>query len=160
METEPLHQPNSGSDHQYGEDDIGMAPPDVQMEVDDDQGRQSNEQGLNDGQNALQEASPASTLDSSHQVGEEGSNGLAPLQMTKSKPSTTGSPHSYTKERRLSFARYNVSSNRELVELPALTEVPQAGREAMFIQKLGQCQVMFDFITDPLSDLKWKEVSD
>ena len=28
----------------------------------------------------------------------------------------------------------------------------------MFIQKIRQCTVLFDFVQDPLSDLKWKEV--
>ena len=32
-------------------------------------------------------------------------------------------------------------------------------REDLFIQKIKQCQVLFDFVADPLSDLKWKEVS-
>ena len=31
-------------------------------------------------------------------------------------------------------------------------------REDLFVQKLRQCMVLFDFIQDPLSDLKWKEV--
>lgn len=31
-------------------------------------------------------------------------------------------------------------------------------REELFIQKLRQCCVLFDFEADPLSDLKWKEV--
>lgn len=31
-------------------------------------------------------------------------------------------------------------------------------REELFIQKIRQCCVMFDFASDPLSDLKWKEV--
>ena len=26
------------------------------------------------------------------------------------------------------------------------------------VKKLQQCGVVFDFVTDPLSDLKWKEV--
>lgn len=30
--------------------------------------------------------------------------------------------------------------------------------EELFIQKLRQCCVLFDFATDPLSDLKYKEV--
>lgn len=33
-----------------------------------------------------------------------------------------------------------------------------AEREELFIQKLRQCCVLFDFMQDPLSDLKWKEV--
>lgn len=28
----------------------------------------------------------------------------------------------------------------------------------MFTQKIKQCCVLFDFVQDPLSDLKWKEV--
>lgn len=33
-----------------------------------------------------------------------------------------------------------------------------AEREDLFIQKIRQCTVLFDFVQDPLSDLKWKEV--
>ena len=33
-----------------------------------------------------------------------------------------------------------------------------AEREDLFTKKLQQCSVVFDFISDPLSDLKWKEV--
>lgn len=35
--------------------------------------------------------------------------------------------------------------------------MPPAEREDLFIQKLRQCCVLFDF-SEPLSDLKWKEV--
>ncbi|KAG5890190.1 hypothetical protein JTB14_010653 [Gonioctena quinquepunctata] len=31
-------------------------------------------------------------------------------------------------------------------------------REELFVKKIRQCCVLFDFATDPLSDLKWKEV--
>lgn len=31
-------------------------------------------------------------------------------------------------------------------------------REELFVQKLRQCCVLFDFVSDPLSDLKFKEV--
>lgn len=31
-------------------------------------------------------------------------------------------------------------------------------REELFIQKLRQCCVLFDFVSDPLSDIKYKEV--
>lgn len=33
-----------------------------------------------------------------------------------------------------------------------------ADKEELFIQKIKQCCVLFDFVSDPLSDLKWKEV--
>lgn len=39
-----------------------------------------------------------------------------------------------------------------------LVDVPPAEQEKLFIQKLRQCCVLFDFVSDPLSDLKWKEV--
>lgn len=62
------------------------------------------------------------------------------------------------KERRQSSSRFNISSNRELTKLPLLKDTSQEGREELFIQKIKQCQVLFDFVSDPLSDLKWKEV--
>lgn len=37
------------------------------------------------------------------------------------------------------------------------SDVPISEREELFIQKLRQCCVLFDF-AEPLSDLKWKEV--
>lgn len=36
--------------------------------------------------------------------------------------------------------------------------MPPAEQENLFVQKLRQCCVLFDFVSDPLSDLKWKEV--
>lgn len=39
-----------------------------------------------------------------------------------------------------------------------LTDAAPVEREELFIQKLRQCCVLFDFVADPLSDLKWKEV--
>lgn len=38
-----------------------------------------------------------------------------------------------------------------------LAEASAAEREELFVQKLRQCCVLFDF-SDTLSDLKWKEV--
>lgn len=40
----------------------------------------------------------------------------------------------------------------------AVSDAQPNEREDLFIQKIRQCGVIFDFITDPLSDLKWKEV--
>lgn len=39
-----------------------------------------------------------------------------------------------------------------------ISDATPAEREELFIQKLRQCCVLFDFVQDPLSDLKWKEV--
>ncbi|XP_017039858.1 serine/threonine-protein phosphatase 2A 56 kDa regulatory subunit gamma isoform isoform X2 [Drosophila ficusphila] len=41
--------------------------------------------------------------------------------------------------------------------LPALRETAASEREELFIQKIRQCCTLFDF-SEPLSDLKWKEV--
>ena len=77
----------------------------------------------------------------------------------------SAAPH-ILRERRLSSSRFNISKDRELTKLPALKDCGTSGgaaavqeREDLFIQKIKQCQVLFDFVADPLSDLKWKEVS-
>ncbi|XP_043228837.1 serine/threonine-protein phosphatase 2A 56 kDa regulatory subunit delta isoform-like isoform X2 [Amphibalanus amphitrite] len=62
------------------------------------------------------------------------------------------------KDRRQSSSRFNLPRNRELEKLPSFKEVAASEREELFIQKIRQCCVLFDFISDPLSDLKWKEV--
>ncbi|ESN99913.1 hypothetical protein HELRODRAFT_83594 [Helobdella robusta] len=50
----------------------------------------------------------------------------------------------------------NIPKNQELQKLPLLKVLPE--RDQLFIQKLQQCMVLFDFVQDPLSDLKFKEV--
>ncbi|XP_065069469.1 serine/threonine-protein phosphatase 2A 56 kDa regulatory subunit gamma isoform-like [Rhopilema esculentum] len=62
------------------------------------------------------------------------------------------------KEKRQGSSSFNISKNRELLKLPLIKDAPQNEKEDIFIQKLRQCCTMFDFIVDPLSDLKWKEV--
>jgi len=42
--------------------------------------------------------------------------------------------------------------------LVGCSDVAASEREALFIEKLRQCMTLFDFIADPLSDLKWKEI--
>jgi serine/threonine-protein phosphatase 2A regulatory subunit B' len=61
-------------------------------------------------------------------------------------------------KKRQSSSRFNIAQNRELVKLSQLKEATQEEREELFIQKIRQCGVLFDFVSDPLSDLKWKEV--
>lgn len=39
-----------------------------------------------------------------------------------------------------------------------ITDAAPAEKEELFVQKIQQCCVLFDFVADPLSDLKWKEV--
>uniref|UniRef100_A0A8C2MST5 Serine/threonine-protein phosphatase 2A 56 kDa regulatory subunit n=1 Tax=Cricetulus griseus TaxID=10029 RepID=A0A8C2MST5_CRIGR len=79
-----------------------------------------------------------------------------PTQLSKIKYS--GGPQIVKKERQQSSSRFNLSKNRELQKLPALKDLPTQESEELFIQKLRQCCVLFDFVSDPLSDLKFKEV--
>ncbi|XP_068619419.1 serine/threonine-protein phosphatase 2A 56 kDa regulatory subunit gamma isoform-like isoform X1 [Battus philenor] len=61
--------------------------------------------------------------------------------------------------RRHGSSRFNVQHhNQELVKLPPIKDAPAAEREQLFVQKLRQCCLLFDFADEPLSDLKWKEV--
>ncbi|KAF2365003.1 Protein phosphatase 2A regulatory B subunit B56 [Trinorchestia longiramus] len=62
------------------------------------------------------------------------------------------------KDKRQSSSRFNVSQDRELLKLPSIRDAAPNEREELFLQKIRQCSVLFDFIIDPLSDLKWKEV--
>nr|XP_034326312.1 serine/threonine-protein phosphatase 2A 56 kDa regulatory subunit delta isoform-like isoform X17 [Crassostrea gigas]XP_034327053.1 serine/threonine-protein phosphatase 2A 56 kDa regulatory subunit delta isoform isoform X16 [Crassostrea gigas] len=78
-----------------------------------------------------------------------------PTQISKLK--FTGPPH-IKKDKRQNSSRFNITKNRELQKLPPLKDATPAEREELFIQKLRQCCVLFDFVQDPLSDLKWKEV--
>lgn len=52
----------------------------------------------------------------------------------------------------------NNHKSQELQKLPLLKECTGQERDTLFIQKIQQCMVLFDFIQDPLSDLKFKEV--
>ena len=62
------------------------------------------------------------------------------------------------RDKRQSSSRFKISSNRELQKLPFLKDAKEDDKEELFIDKLKQCCVLFDFYTDPLSDLKWKEI--
>ncbi|CAG4931146.1 unnamed protein product [Parnassius apollo] len=52
----------------------------------------------------------------------------------------------------------NADKESLMVQLPLLKDAPAAEREQLFVQKLRQCCLLFDFADEPLSDLKWKEV--
>ncbi|XP_064847548.1 serine/threonine-protein phosphatase 2A 56 kDa regulatory subunit gamma isoform-like isoform X1 [Oncorhynchus masou masou] len=87
----------------------------------------------------------------------KGSNSVPPAtQLLKGKQ--PGSQMPVKKDKRQSSSRFSLSNNRELQKLPAFKDVPPAEQEKLFVQKLRQCCVLFDFLSDPLSDLKWKEV--
>ncbi|XP_029453815.1 serine/threonine-protein phosphatase 2A 56 kDa regulatory subunit gamma isoform isoform X5 [Rhinatrema bivittatum] len=92
-----------------------------------------------------------------HEVSNKKTNSVPPTaQLSKIKVPTPQAV--IKKEKRQSSSRFNVSNNRELQKLSALKDVPPGEQEKLFIQKLRQCCVLFDFVSDPLSDLKWKEV--
>lgn len=84
-----------------------------------------------------------------------GANVPPPTQINKIK--YPGPPH-IKKDRRQSSSRFNISKNRELQKLPLLKDATSNERDELFVQKIRQCCVLFDFVADPLSDLKWKEV--
>ncbi|XP_039971046.1 serine/threonine-protein phosphatase 2A 56 kDa regulatory subunit delta isoform isoform X2 [Bactrocera tryoni] len=52
---------------------------------------------------------------------------------------------------------HSPSTTLTATPLPLLRETPANEREQLLIQKLRQCCTLFDF-SEPLSDLKWKEV--
>ncbi|XP_011867605.1 PREDICTED: serine/threonine-protein phosphatase 2A 56 kDa regulatory subunit epsilon isoform isoform X1 [Vollenhovia emeryi] len=54
-------------------------------------------------------------------------------------------------------SRYRNSQDVELQQLPLLKDVNAAEQEELFIKKLRQCCVAFDFM-DPMADLKGKEI--
>uniref|UniRef100_A0A4W5N486 Serine/threonine protein phosphatase 2A regulatory subunit n=1 Tax=Hucho hucho TaxID=62062 RepID=A0A4W5N486_9TELE len=79
----------------------------------------------------------------------------ATTQLLRVKP---GSNSAVKRERRLSASVFPISTNRKLQTLSAIKDCAPAEQEKLFVQKLRQCCVLFDFLSDPLSDLKWKEV--
>jgi len=78
-------------------------------------------------------------------------------QLTHVRASMDGVPN-FQRDRRQSSSHFNVSRNRELQKLPLLKDATTGEREDLFVQKIAQCTVIFDFVQDPMSDLKWKEV--
>lgn len=54
-------------------------------------------------------------------------------------------------------SRFIIPKSNEIETLPQLKDAPSSDREELFIQKLRQCCVLFDF-SEPLNDLKYKEI--
>ncbi|XP_019890631.1 serine/threonine-protein phosphatase 2A 56 kDa regulatory subunit gamma isoform isoform X3 [Musca domestica] len=96
-----------------------------------------------------------------HDNGSCGNNDLTPtngqanvsLNTTQTLQQITGSP-GRARDRNVF---HSPNSSTAAVQLPLLRETPANEREELFIQKLRQCCTLFDF-SEPLSDLKWKEV--
>jgi len=54
-------------------------------------------------------------------------------------------------------SRYKAAADVELTALPLLTDTPSSEQEELFIRKLRQCTVCFDFL-DPVAHIKGKEI--
>ena len=56
-------------------------------------------------------------------------------------------------------SRFDISDQRqrELEKLPGFHEVPPNRRQELFMQKIDQCNIIFDF-NDPTADMKSKEI--
>ncbi|KAK3359735.1 phosphatase 2A regulatory B subunit-domain-containing protein [Lasiosphaeria hispida] len=59
--------------------------------------------------------------------------------------------------RRQHSSRFDISAHRELEKLPGFHEVPPNRRQELFMQKIEQCNVIFDF-NDASADMKSKEI--
>ncbi|XP_058799905.1 serine/threonine-protein phosphatase 2A 56 kDa regulatory subunit gamma isoform isoform X1 [Phymastichus coffea] len=125
-------------------------PKRQRIDSEDQNSKEKNKKGKN-GEAVMDEANKAAS-------GSPNSNTPPPPPALINKTKYQAGGPVIRKDKRQSSSRFNVSKNRELQKLPLLTEVPAEEREELFIQKLRQCCVLFDFESDPLSDLQWKEV--
>ena len=68
-------------------------------------------------------------------------------------------PEGIRTPKRQHSSRFDISDQRqrELEKLPGFHEVPLVRREDLFMQKLDQCNIIFDF-NDPSGDMKSKEI--
>ncbi|KAI0116809.1 protein phosphatase 2A regulatory B subunit [Daldinia grandis] len=66
-------------------------------------------------------------------------------------------PEGIRTPRRQNSSRFDISTHRELENLPGFHEVPPNRRQELFMQKIDQCNVIFDF-NDASADMKSKEI--
>ncbi|SPN98966.1 related to B56-delta regulatory subunit of protein phosphatase 2A [Cephalotrichum gorgonifer] len=66
-------------------------------------------------------------------------------------------PEGLRTPRRQHSSRFEISPNRELEKLPGFHDVPPNRRQELFMQKIEQCNVIFDF-NDASADMKSKEI--
>lgn len=59
--------------------------------------------------------------------------------------------------KRHNSSRFEISETRELEHLPGFNEVPSKSREDLFMKKIEQCNIMFDF-NDPSADIIGKDI--
>ncbi|ETS80296.1 hypothetical protein PFICI_07825 [Pestalotiopsis fici W106-1] len=66
-------------------------------------------------------------------------------------------PEGLRTPKRQHSSRFDISLHRELEKLPGFHEVPPNRRQELFMQKIDQCNVIFDF-NDASGDMKSKEI--
>ncbi|KAI9733467.1 MAG: Serine/threonine-protein phosphatase 2A 56 kDa regulatory subunit delta isoform [Claussenomyces sp. TS43310] len=66
-------------------------------------------------------------------------------------------PEGIRTPKRQHSSRFDISPQRELEKLPGFHEVPPNRRQDLFMQKIDQCNVIFDF-NDATGDMKSKEI--
>ncbi|PSS00792.1 phosphatase 2A regulatory B subunit-domain-containing protein [Coniella lustricola] len=66
-------------------------------------------------------------------------------------------PEGLRTPKRQHSSRFDISPHRELEKLPGFHEVPPNRRQELFMQKIDQCNVIFDF-NDASGDMKSKEI--
>ncbi|RQM08640.1 hypothetical protein DH86_00000363, partial [Scytalidium sp. 3C] len=66
-------------------------------------------------------------------------------------------PEGIRTPKRQHSSRFDISPQRELEKLPGFHEVPPNRRQDLFMQKIDQCNVIFDF-NDATADMKSKEI--
>lgn len=114
-----------------------------------------------------------SVVVSSTNVPPPGSTETMPNDLNILKGEQNGSPSSASSQR-LSFdrlggidgirppkrhnsSRFEISEKRELERLPSFSEVPTEELADLFLKKVDQCKVIFDF-SDPSSDIQGKDI--
>ncbi|KAI9676028.1 MAG: Serine/threonine-protein phosphatase 2A 56 kDa regulatory subunit delta isoform [Caeruleum heppii] len=66
-------------------------------------------------------------------------------------------PEGIRTPKRQHSSRFDISPQRELEKLPGFHEVPPNRRQELFMQKIDQCNIIFDF-NDASGDMKSKEI--
>ncbi|XP_053673075.1 serine/threonine-protein phosphatase 2A 56 kDa regulatory subunit gamma isoform-like isoform X2 [Anopheles nili] len=104
-------------------------------------------------------ASAIASLGNSNSSGSNNNNSISGSNGHNSKQYGPSQPPLSSLEKRPSSAsgRLIIPKYNEIETLPPLKEANPADREELFIQKLRQCCVLFDF-SEPLNDLKYKEI--
>lgn len=82
------------------------------------------------------------------------------ISFTSSEASNDNILNDVTKDKNICDDSYidQKENPRLLTRLPLISEADLNVQEELFLKKLEQCMVIFDFLLDPLSDLKYKDI--